>query len=51
MHITHVEDLISINESNKAKEFVDHKYIHYSTHPAYLAVSPMIRKIFVTTDG
>ena len=31
MHITHVEDLISINESNKAHEFVDHKYIHSCT--------------------
>ena len=35
MHITHVIDLRFINDSNKAQEFADHKYIYYSTHPAY----------------
>jgi hypothetical protein len=31
MHITHVVDLMFINGSNKAQEFVDHKYIYSRT--------------------
>jgi len=31
MHITHVVDIMSVNVSNKAQEFLDHKYIHSCT--------------------